>query len=248
MSKYQYTNLCSIYSYKCNGYTYRAERQQDVCFGKSLTNCIRIHNEVFYKIALIKNTNFIDVHDNNYCWMNKHQIENYLRRIASIKPFKYRVYEGSFRKTSCYNIDLSMNGTKKEITFVLQSIKRMYEFPYNFFLLQAYKMQALPEFKFDSILNLFNVIYGSFYPGAANSGHSYSGASKFEKYRDIKAKLPSVAYTTQIYPKHIPCVAAERLKGIYYYNNCPADTDQWNEDLFRRLLPTYITNYKRLKV
>lgn len=246
----QYMNLSTIYSAKINGKLYRKTRTKDVCFGSSLTKCIRQRNNAEYNIVLITDPRFVNSGNNNYCWMTKHQIENYLRRIKSIKSFAYKVKEDRWNSLTCYNITLNIEGTKKEITFVLQSIKRMYEYPMNYFLFEAYKMQELPAFKFDSILNLFNVVWSSHYGNISNSGHSYSGYSMFKKYKDIAEQLPHVSFVNDIFIKpqgKTPEIIQEIKTKTNSYYRALKDTNDWNDFYFRKFLPTYIKNYNILK-
>jgi hypothetical protein len=235
-----YASLASIYSYTIDDITYRKRCAVDVCFGSSLTKCNDLKNTAEYTIVVGIDTSFIE-HDylNNYCWLNKHQLENYLRRISSLKPFKYKVRKSTYHKHPCFKIDLKIIGTRKEITFVLQCIKRTYEYPYNYFLYDAYEMQKLNAFRFDSILNLFNVVYSTFYDNG-NTGHSFSGSSKFETYKTIKEKLPKVKFVTDLYPIYVQTPKKINLKET----NC---TDNWTTEHFRTLLPEYIRNYNCLK-
>jgi len=246
-----YLNYSTIYKAKINGAIFKETRQRDVCFGSSLSRCIRQQNQAEYTIVLVTSPSYIETNNyNNYCWMSKHQVENYLRRIKSIKPFTYNVKEARWNGYNCYDIHLKMTGTKKEITFVLQSIKRTYEFPFNYLLFEAYQMQRLPAFKFDSVLNLFDVAWVSHYGQAYNSGHSYSGNSYFVKYKDLRERLPHVNYATELFISN----RGKATKMIPYDNksmvnsySIPKDTVNWTEENFRKFLPTYIENYKVLK-
>lgn len=245
-----YLNYSTIYKTKINGKDFIKNRQRDVCFGRSLSHCIRQQNQVEYTIVLITSPSYIEnTNYNNYCWMNKHQVENYLRRIKSIKQFTYDVKEARWNGFNCYDIHLKMTGTKKEITFVLQSIKRTYEFPFSYLLFEAYQMQRLPAFKFDSILNLFNVAWVSHYGSSYNSGHSYSGNSYFVKYKDLTERLPHVNYVTDLFThnaeKDIKMIPHDKSMVSGY--RIPADIANWTEKNFRKFLPTYIENYKILK-
>ena len=246
MVKYIYPNLCTIYDGRCNGRSFHRDFMQNMCYGISLDFFTRKQNDAYYTIILIKDTKYVENGRNNYCWMSKHQLENYLRRIASIKPFKYNVYEDVFNNSLCYKINLHIIGTKKEVTFVLQCIKRTYEWPYNFYLLQAYEMQKLPAFKFDSILNLFNVAFSAF-SDAQNTDHCFSGCAKFEKYEDLRKKLPNITRATQLYPDYVRVKQAVKLDKVSYSGRIPNAIDQWDNKLFNKLLPTYIENYNALK-
>jgi len=251
----QYPNYCSIYSYTANGVELRKNCARDVCFGTSLRSLNRGLNTANYTIVLIKNTSYLERNYNNYCWMTKHQVENYLRRISTIKAFKYKVKDSTFADRPCYKIYLSISGTNKEITFVLQCIKRTYEWPFNFYLMHAYKMQKLPAFKFDSILNLYNVVWSA-YSRAEYNGHSFSGNSYFVKYKTLREKLPNIKACTELFndseweinrPKTVQFSKQETPYNTGIENR-PCDVSEWNnDDYFRIVLPRYIDNYNILK-
>lgn len=244
MADFRYSNLRTIYS--CKVGNYKRALSWDACYRCALSEMRSKMNEAEFTIVLANTENLARQHYRNYCMMTGHQINNYLRRIASIKPFKYKVYESNYYGAPCYKINLRINGTKKEITFVLQCIKRLYEWPYNYFLLHAYKLQSMPEYRFDSILNLFNVVFSTYYFNK-NTDHSFSGNTKFEKYKTIREKLPYVNFVSEIYPDVGETVRGVIPKEISVYDRVPCWTEQWDDNLFEAMLPAYVYNYSKLK-
>lgn len=248
--KYIYPNYCTRYTATVNGCKYYGNNFGiSACYGQSLAP-MSFHNSnsAHYQIVLMKDFSLVDCSYNNFCWMTKHQLEKYLRRIASLKPFKYKVFEDTIENKPCLKIDLNIVGTKKEITFVLQNIKRCYEFPFNFYLLQAFKMQELPAFKFDSILNLFDVAFSTF-DSMKNYDHCYSGCTKFEKYATIREKLPHISHCVDLFPTEANTKIAPKVGKITrgdYKGTAPCVIDEWG-DCFEVFLPYYIENYKILK-
>lgn len=244
MAIYNYPSYCTVFSAKVNSIPIARGRR--ACYMDSLRRCIRNNNTAEYKIYLYTDDRQIELGCNNRCFMQKHQLENYLRRIKSIKPFSYKVVETVLNGYPVYCIELKINGTKKEITFVLQCIKRTYEWPYNFFLMHAYKMQQLNEYKRDSILNLFNVIYST-YKDSKNTDHCFSGKTYFEKYSTLREKLPHIDYVVDLYPDYCNrVIKANRIKNIQYWNNIPCNTAQFDE-VFDKVFPVYVENYQILK-
>lgn len=250
MPKYGYVNLCTIYSCEINGKSVISQPMRSVCYGSTLTKLTRVINNAVYNIVLIKDDSFVtNKNYNNRCFMSKHQLENYVRRISTIKPFKYKVYDSEYQGSPCYKVKIDIHGTKKEITFVLQCIKRAYEYPYNFFLHQAYKLQEIPEYKRDSILNLYNVAFSSFW-SYQYTDHSFSGNAKFEKYETLREKLPHARSVIELYPdvgqatQYKPTLATP---FSVTNGNMPSDSSQWDHEAFNELLPLYASNYKLLK-
>lgn len=248
MSSYYYPNYATIYQAVVNGVSLWGSPTRRACFGDSLGRFrTGPRNNAEYHIILIRDNSWLDSNYKNQCRMSKHQLENYLRRIATIKQFKYKVEEGDFNGSKCFHLYIKISGTQKEATFVLQCIKRTYEWPYCFFLEQAFHLQELPEFKHDSILNLFNVVFSCFM-NYKNTDHCFSGNAKFEKYSTIRARLPHVAYTSDVYPDSgIGTKIAPQIAGIAYHGSYPSTPTQWTNELFQELLPYYVKNYKLLK-
>lgn len=248
MPKYEYPSYATIYCAELNGSRVYDTPTRSACFGESLGYFTdKPNNKAHYHIILVRDESWMLRQYKNHCRMTKHQLENYLRRIATIKPFKYSVKEGDYDGSSCFHLYVDMVATRKEATFILQCIKRTYEWPYSFLLEQAYHLQEIPEFKHDSILNLFNVAFSAF-SAIKNSDHCFSGNTKFEKYATIRDRLPHVIYTSDVYPNYCnKTTRAPRVRGINYCGTWPSNPAQWTNELFQELLPTYVKNYKILK-
>lgn len=252
MAIYRYPSYCTIYDANIDGrkvwHTPVKTYIRAACYGSSLVMIGKGRNHiVHYDIILITDESKIKQQFKNNCRMSKHQLENYLRRITSIKPFKYHISQSEYKGSPCFELSLDIRGGKKEITFVLQCIKRTYEFPYNFYLEQAYKMQEIPKYKHDSILNLFNVVFSTF-SSHKNKDHCFSGNTYFEKYTNLRNKMPLITYACDLYPDYCRTTKrAPRLDGVDYCDDIPGNTDQWTDALFERLLPYYIINYNELK-
>lgn len=210
------------------------------CYGTSLSQMgsdSTIEFEAEYHIMLMKDPRYMEqIHGNNYCPFDKHFIYCYLRRISRVKAFKFHIEEDEFKGFSSYRIDLSMKGTRPEFTFVLQSIKRLYEHPYCMYLLEAKRMQEFPEFKFNSIFNLFNAVASYYHGDYGNTGHSYSYSSAAVPVRILKERLSKAKYASDVY----------KYRPLKTYHACPTDSDKFNEENFKALLPDYVKNLKAL--
>lgn len=250
MLKYYIPSYCTIYNGIINGLVVwnTNKPQRSACYANSWYYYKPSDkNKAHYDIILITDDSKLRQNYKNQCRMSKHQLENYLRRISTIYPFKYSVKEGEYYGSTCFVLSIDLIGTRKAVTFILQCIKRTYEWPFSFFLEQAYKLQELPQFKYDSILNLFNVTLSCFYSGK-NFDHSFSGNTYFEKYSTIRQKLPHVKLTSDVYPHYCGTTKrAPKIDGISYYDGCPNAPSQWTDELFQELLPFYIENYNVLK-
>ena len=210
------------------------------CYGESLArmgNDPKKEFEAEYHIMLMTDPKYMERSGgNNYCCFDSHFVYCYLRRVARVKAFKFNLEESEFAGYKGLKINLSMKGTRPEFTFVLQSIKRLYEYPYCFYLAEAKKMQEIPEFRFISIFNLFNAV-ASYYQGyCGETGHSYSISCRSVPVRVLKERLPKCNYAHEVYHNKI----------LGFEHSTDPDSSKWTNENFNLHLPSYIKNLKEL--
>ena len=240
MASFRCRSLHTIYSTNNRTIHYRKDMSSAACYGTSLQNMGNDPTKVFdasYDIMLMTDPNYMEwTGGNNCCLFDPHFIYCYLRRINRVKAFKFNLEESEYKGYKSLKIHLSMKGTRPEFTFVLQSIKRLYEYPYCFYLAEAKRMQEIPEFRFVSIFNLFNAV-ASYYEGdCGETGHSYSMSCKSVPVRVLKERLPHCKYAHEVYQN----------KYLYTRHSTNPDSSKWTNENFQSFLPSYIKNLKEL--
>lgn len=91
---------------------------------------------------------------NNACLIDKKGIIHHLRVLKSIFSFKYRLKEHK----DYFLLNLKLKADLIYHKYMLTWVRYLYEYPFNVFLLDANRAKKEPEFKFESIINLFNII------------------------------------------------------------------------------------------
>lgn len=131
------------------------------CFGKVLKYTSGVmHNT--YTIITFKSLIY---QRNNLCIYTKEEIEKYLNYIAGFIPFKFSVTEfernneaEQLLKEAHFEIFVDIDGPHIKHVFILTLIRYLYEAPYKYILLEAFRMKSIPEFSKINLLNLYNVI------------------------------------------------------------------------------------------
>ncbi len=131
------------------------------CFG----NVLKYTSGVMHNTYTIITFKSLIYQRNNLCIYTKEEIENYLNYIASFIPFEFRVTEferndkaEQLLKEAHFEIFVDINGPHIKHVFILTLIRYLYEAPYKYILLEAFRMKSIPEFSKINLLNLYNVI------------------------------------------------------------------------------------------
>lgn len=178
---------------------------------------------------------------NNQCFLSRVQVSSYLHQLTKIYPFKYNVRNGSYYNHPCYIVHLDIMATRAVTTIIVQSIKKLYEFPQNYYLAQAYKMQHLPKFRFDNIQNLFMAV-ASCYESEGDRDHVFGICRKFLTIDQMRKRIEHITYARQLYPDYT------KYYNLKVHQVPDYKTEYITENaLFEKHLPQYINNYRILK-
>lgn len=239
---FKFSGYKTVYKYKpLKGKSYTTARNT-ACFDEaSFLGDVKKTCE--YKVYTAQNKDLCCDSFSNYCPFTLNEIRNHLRQFKDIYNFSYRV-----RNVKPFTIDgmdvdteiyIKVYGNWKQHLLVLTWLRYLYEFPYNFALLEATRMQKLDIHRFDSVCNLFMCTLGSHRKFADIHDFMHSGfASK--KYLRENAKV--LTHVNGLYD------------GINWINH-PTTFDRrdisytkdWTFDKFLKRLPVYEDIYKSLK-
>ena len=129
---------------------------EEVCFGTLFSsNC----KSKYYRIFILKDDADLKKYHSNYCFFDKKQIKNHLKQIPKFCFMKFDVKDAEYKGDPAYQIDFYIDSDKRIIhKYVLTWIRSLFEWPFYLYLTHAKELHKLPEFKFESVVNLFNVI------------------------------------------------------------------------------------------
>lgn len=239
-------NFCTEYS---SDGDVKHRMNKEACFGEIFRNRRMMKNK--YTIKIYKIGDVLNKEKrNNACFMDKVGVIHHLKILKSVLPFKYKIKE----MENCYILTLIVEGKNIYHRYILSWVRYLYEFPFNVFLMDAHRMKSLPEFKFESIINLFNVVGATTKIGIFGEDiHGIGDTRKFKALmtiKEIKNSLKNLEYNP-VLNNTFPNIE-EEIRKISH--TCVKDhktlhsSDYWesNEEFDLRL-ENYKFNYKILK-
>lgn len=250
--EFNYLNLCSIY--KTDGYS-TVPMSENPCYAKTLNKwqTERQSKKVDYEIILTQGAcRLKDDHKNNACFLNRKEIEQHLRMVKTIHNFTYRLEDGEYH-SSCngkdykaWHLFVTIEGTKAQHKFVLTSIRHLYEYPFNMWLIDAHRLrESAPDtFKYVSILNLLQIVKSAFPDDYMTDQSLMFKKRKFHTKKSVKARLARETYITKIYNEE---TSSDRtLKYIESRGNSKLRSiDYWlGQKSFEERRAVYLDNYE----
>lgn len=250
-------NFCTEYS--SEGDTKKAMRQ-DACFSTifySEDNGIVQKNK--YTIKLYKIGDWLNKkRQNNACLTDRASIVHHLKILQSVFKFSYHLKENKDH----FMLSLTLEGDLIYHKYMLSWVRYLYEYPFNVFLADAYKLKNIAGFKFESIINLFNLVGAT--SGIIQHGtdiHAIGKTGWFKALmttKEIQAKLKELEgghkQINDIFPVLFanggwgaPKDKVEGLKTLKEDDNNLHSSDYWDsEEEFNKRLELYKENYKIL--
>lgn len=250
-------NFCTEYS--SEGNTNKAMRRE-ACFSTvfhSEYNGITQKNK--YRIKLYKIGDFLNKkRQNNACLTDRVGIVHHLKILQSIFKFGYRLKESK----NYFDLTLNFEGDLIYHKYMLSWVRYLYEYPFNVFLMDAYKLRGIPEFKFESVINLFNLVGAT--SGIKQHGtgiHAIGETGWFKALmttKEIKRALKELEGGHTQINDIFPVVHAEddweiheKLEGVKTLKvdkDALRSSDYWESgEEFNKRLELYTNNYKVLK-
>lgn len=230
----------------------------DSCFSTvfhSINNGIIQKNK--YIIKLYKMGDWLNKkRQNNACLVDRAGIVRHLKVLQLVFKFSYHIKE----KEDHFVLIITFEGDIIYHKYLLSWIRYLYEYPFNVFLVDAYKLKEIPGFKFESIINLFNLVGAT--SGICQHGTSIHAIGETNWFKalmttkEIQAKLKELEGGITNINDIFPVVYAKKywvynkVKGIKVLkedNNSLHSSDYWDSiEEFNKRLKLYKKNYKIL--
>lgn len=194
---------------------------------------------------------------NNACLTDRIGIVHHLKILKSVFKFSYHLKE----KEDHFILTITLEGDLIYHKYMLSWVRYLYEYPFNVFLADAYKLKKIPEFKFESIINLFNLVGAT--SGICQHGtdiHAIGETTWFKALmttKEIKDKLKELKGGYKRINDIFPVLYTNRngeahnvIKGVEIIeekNHNLHSSDYWaSEKEFNKRLELYKKNYKIL--
>lgn len=212
-----------------------------------------------YTIKLYKIGDWLNKkRQNNACLTDRAGIVHHLKILQSVFKFSYHLKENEDH----FVLTMTLEGDLIYHKYMLSWVRYLYEYPFNVFLADACKLKGIPGFKFESIINLFNLVGAT--SGIRQHGtgiHAIGEAGWFKALmttKEIQTRLKELEgghkQINDIFPVlyanggwGAPDDVIEGVETLEEKDNNLHSSDYWDsEEEFNKRLELYKKNYKIL--
>lgn len=234
----------NVYGYHVRyGYSSHKEKEykihEEVCFSPLFSsNC----KAKYYEIYILKGEADLNRYHSNYCFFDKKQIQNHLKQIPKFCNIKFEITETKYKGDDAFKLNFFIDSDNRLVhKYTLTWIRSLFEWPYYLYLVHAKKMKNLPEFRFESVINLFNVVATVHRNSFAWNVHTFGvdlgllrKSQIVKRVNEKKADRVNTVFPRTHIDKMPQCKLVEKFEDI-------------TENLFQENLPRYIEAYHLLK-
>lgn len=232
----------NIYGYHVR-YGHSSKKEKDyqihesVCFSTLFSNGCK---SKYYRIIILKGEADLNKYYSNFCFFNKKEIKNHLKQIPNFCDIKFKVKDITYNGNDAFQLDLFIDSNNRTVhKYILTWVRSLFEWPFYLYLIHAKKLKQLPQFKFESVINLFNLVATTHRNSFQTNIHTFGIDLLPCKKKEI---INTVNHT-------------DRVNNIFvhkYIKNIPQctlvqDFDQITDNLYEENLPKYLEAYKIIK-
>lgn len=208
---------------------------ESVCFGSAFGSS----NAKHYVIYILKGEADLQQYHSNFCFFTKQEIKNHFKQLPKFCKVEYKITDTKYKNAEAFKIDLYIDSKNRLVhKYILTWTRYLFEWPYNLYLLHAKKLRKLPQFKFESIINLANVIATTHHNSFDWKVHSFGTKLGLLTKKEIVTSIGKHKSVNTVFPKFT--VDTPQCRLVY-------DFDEVNDKLFEKNLKTYIDTYKIIK-
>lgn len=249
MKEFNYLDYHTEYS--STGHTNK-RMSTNACFGYVFNNtntCEPISCK--YRIILYRTIDFmVNNHLSNYCIFNSTKLRNHLKQAQGICPFTFNIrrLNNWKQKYKVYEVILDLQDAPGTFhKYILSWLRYTYEFPYNMFLLDAYRLKKETCFRFRPISDIFNLVLEC-YCEDLRTVHQIpeNYISVFMSKKNILSKLTSIQVLNGLYNRAKNSVIKSKVIPSKVGKYSTNDLEYWtNEDIYNERRAIYIDIYQK---
>lgn len=207
--------------------------KENCCFSDIFYNNCK---SKYYELYILKGDADLKNRYSNYCFFNKNEIRNHLKQIPKFCKMKFRVSDCKYDDTPAYKVNFYIDSNNRTVhKYVMTWVRSLFEWPFNLYLYHARKMKALPEFRFESIINLFNVVSSAYRNSFCSNIHTFGVELALTKKSEIIDAVKKQDRVNYIF-KHLKLNNAPSCKLVDNFEDI-------TDELFEKNLPKYIELY-----
>lgn len=187
----RFLSYCTIFSAESIPDNIHLRLSDRVCFGdlkRSISGTVR---ELNIRIIVYKGLDMAEKGRSNFCFLNKQEVESFIKSVKFVNPFKFKVSESEFNNTDCFTIDLYFERIDKTpLMFILTWIRYLYEKPFSGTVLDLMRLRKEGLFRGYSNVNLMGIIHSCCIK-SLNNNHSIfeSGIVPFKNNSNLYRKI-----------------------------------------------------------
>lgn len=244
MKEFDYLSYHTEFS--CSG-DINLKMKTRVCFAEAFRQLGGKKISVVYTIKVYKEDTLRKSNGSNMCYFTRKQIKNHLDQLKDLFPIKSSVTDSKDEEKPHFIVKLELTDLPGMYhKYALTWLRYLYEYPYNVVALDAYRLKKSPEFRFESIANLFNLI-ASCCCVWVGGGHSVvdNDPVGFLRRKELLAHLGRVQILNSLYPelRKKRTTIPEEIEKFK-----PRDIEYWSDKFFEeQRKPVYLGAYKRFK-
>lgn len=242
MGNFSFLNYWTEYS--CEGSYYHHDMKHEVCFSAVFPNRSCKQD---YVIRIYQTFEKLDKNYSNFCPFTIQQIRRHINECKKVVPFKFSVMKDGKHKNRI-EVKVHIDGPGIYHRFILTWIRYLYEYPYNMFMRDAWKLKELSPFCNDNIFNLMNLVGASL--GHCGTGHTIGSLNRPQN----RMTIPQLASRLSKLGGDGIHYMGDEIFGLKVNTNVieMPYKDDWNsfwntDDRFENAIETYKKNYKILK-
>lgn len=244
MKEFNYLRYHTEYS--CSG-SINLKMGTRACFADAFRRLNGGKISVIYTIKVYKENTLRKSNGSNMCYFTRKQIKNHLDQLKDLFPIKSSVIDSKDKNKPHFIVKLElMELPGMYHKYALTWLRYLYEYPFNVISLDAYKLKKCPEFRFESIANLFNLV-ASCYSGWIGGGHSTVEGEPvgFLRRKELLAQLDYRDCLNYLYSE-VKIKYTKLPEKIDKFS--PEDFEYWSNDYFEQNRKAiYLKAYKKFK-
>ena len=232
----------NVYSYHVRyGHSVKEENDyqihESVCFSTLFSNGCK---SKYYRIIILKGEADLNKYYSNFCFFTKKEIKNHLKQIPNFCDIKFKIKDITYKGDEAFQLDLFIDSSKRIVhKYVLTWVRSLFEWPFYLYLIHAKKLKQLPQFRFESVINLFNLVATVHRASFHTDIHTFGTNLLPSKKKEIINTVNHVSLVNHVFNR-------KRIENI---PQCELvqDFDQITDKLYEENLPKYLEAYKMIE-
>ena len=215
----RFLGLCTTYSAESISNDIHIRLDSRPCFGDLMRNISRSVQELNVRIIVYKGLKMVEKKKySNFCFLNKQEVENFIKSVKFVNPFKLKVSESEFNDAKCFIIDLYFERINRlPLLFILTWIRYIYEEPFSGTVLDLVRLRKEGLFRGYSNVNLMGIIHSCCIKRiSGNHSIFYGGIIPLKNNYEIYSRIHTVSCLNYIFEY---CDKGRVIEGV-----CSSDT------------------------